>query len=300
VGRDGGSGHDLNNGIPVLSILGAVGIGSVAFERGAKFPRAYGADMKRMKTTHWAATAAVTSLALATTGCAENDSTIYVRQMQAETRDAECIVNSDPGSLTDSVGIYDPLCQFDDQGNITANCSTSPYRGFPLVGNGMVSRGDEDLLRAESNSVQLYGIEREVILPGGGLVTAEIGTADASFSAVAGFVEVSSPTNPGFGLTDAVLLTRDEAVGALQAAGGDTNVLVRFKLLGETLGGKDVETGIFDYPVEIRNRPGRFRSCDSIDLTEEIDEADVPCRLNQGGGVGFTDPRFDPSQNFCR
>lgn len=256
--------------------------------------------MKRMKTSNWAATALV-ALGMGSTGCAENDSTIFVRQLQFISRDTECVITDDPGALSDALGTYDPLCPAGAAS--AADCFTGPYRGFPLVGNGMVARGDGDLLRAESNSVQLYGIEREVIIPGGGLLTAEIGDDDAAFSAASGFVEVGSPSNPGFGITEVVLLTATEAFAAIQAAGGgDTNVLVRFKLLGETLGGKDVETGIFDYPIEIRNRPGRFLSCNDplVDLEAEIDDTDIPCLLNQGEGLGVNDPRFDPSQNFCR
>lgn len=258
--------------------------------------------MKRMKTSDWAATALVASFAVGTTGCAENDSTLYVRQMQALTRDTECIIAADTGALIDVLGTFDPLCEVDDDGNLTGNCSTGPYRGFPLVGNGMVARGDGALLRAESNSVQIFGVEREVIIPGGGLLTPEIGDDNGAFSAASGFVPVGSPTQNGFGITEVVLLTQTEALSALQAAGtGDTTVLVRFKILGETLGGQEVETGVFDYPIQIRNRPGRFLSCcdPRVDLTAELEEADLPCDINQGDGISFQDPRFDPAQNFC-
>ncbi|MEM6788855.1 MAG: hypothetical protein AAF928_02505 [Myxococcota bacterium] len=239
--------------------------------------------------------------ALVTSGCAENDATIYVLRLQARTVDNECVVTDEPDSEVVLRGRYDPLCAFDENGQVTNDCRTSPYEGVPLVGNGMVARGNEDLLRAESNSVQIFGIEREVIVPGGGVVGFEIDD-DESFAPAAGFVEVGSPSNPGFGITSVNLLTQEEAVAALQAVGSSAvNILIRFRVLGETLGGSDVETGVSDFPIEVRNRPGRFQNCGAFDLTMVPEEGDLPCSLNQDGGVGFGNPLFDPraADNPC-
>lgn len=255
--------------------------------------------MKRMKKSDWAMVAMAALFALPTTGCAENDATIFVRQIQARARDTECVVSPDPGALINLTGRYDPLCLLDGNGNATADCASGPFRAVPLVGNGMVARGDGDLLRAESNRVQIYGIEREVIPGGidGALLTPSLDDG-GSFGAASGFVDVGSPSNPGYGITEGVLLTQTEAVAALQVVGGSaTTVLVRFRLLAETLGGKDVETGIFDYPVEIRNDPGRFLPCSAVDLTQELEETDLPCDINQGDGLGVVDPRLDPRQD---
>ncbi|MEM1031980.1 MAG: hypothetical protein AAGN82_16650 [Myxococcota bacterium] len=239
--------------------------------------------------------------ALVTSGCAENDATIFVIQLQLQSTENECVVTDEADNLQVFRGLYDPLCAFDENGQVLNECETSPYLGLPLVGNGMVARGNEDLLRAESNSVQIFGIEREVIVPGGGVVGVEIDD-DASFAPAAGFVEVGSPSNPGLGITAVNLLTQEEAVAALQAVGSSAvNILVRFRLLGETLGGSDVETGIFDFPIEVRNRPARFQNCAGFDLTVVPEAGDFPCSLNQDEGARFINPLFDPraADNPC-
>jgi hypothetical protein len=122
------------------------------------------------------------------------------------------------------------------------------YEAVLLVGNQLISRGDNLQTRAESNKAHLEGaIVR---------VTDANGNDIAEFTAQSeGFADSANGTVAGFGLIGVTLLdapTLAKIAGGL-APGGTKLVLAEVKVFGETLGGDDLESGEFQWPIEVCN-----------------------------------------------
>ena len=160
--------------------------------------------------------------------CAETDSAIFVRQVQLAVADDNCIVTNDPGALPISRGVLD------------VSLSTAGYTATLLVGNQLVPRGDNDRLLPETSRVHLY--EAEVTLFDFG------GTQLAAYTQpITGFVDPTSNTSPGYGLTSLAIID-PSAVASLP---NNQTIVARIKVFGRTLGGIEVESGYWDYPIDV-------------------------------------------------
>lgn len=169
------------------------------------------------------------ALLVAATGCVDNDSTLFIAQVQARTVDNECVVTNDPEGGFITRGALDPLLQ-------------TTYMAAMLVGNQLVRRGDADRLRTESARIQLYQADVEVY-------DFEANLLDSFSQPIAGFVDVGTGTDPGWGVTDVMLVSENASLAAAAAGGGE--VVSQVKIYGETLGGLEVETGFWTFPVVI-------------------------------------------------
>jgi hypothetical protein len=170
---------------------------------------------------------AATVLALTASACVDNNVTLFIEKVMAPDPDDNCVAQSDPDGLFYGAGALDT--------------ALSPqYEAWVLVGNQMVARGDSDTLRPESSRIQLYEAEVEIFDSSGGTIS--------SFThPVTGFVDVGSGTEPGWGLAKVTLV--DAGTGG--ALGGLQTLISRIKIYGVTLGGIDVETGYYDYPIQV-------------------------------------------------
>lgn len=175
--------------------------------------------------------------------CAANESSIYIRSMMASPPDT-CQVTADPSALTLSSGSFDT--QFG-----------SSYSGWMLVANQLVRRGDADRLRTETSKVEFEKAVVRVIDPvklGGEEDPYDdsvlVGAAGATFTTpVSGFADASTGTTPGLGLAQVLMIPN--ALGKAIAKTGRANVVVDVVLHGRTLGGIDVETWHWYFPVVI-------------------------------------------------
>jgi hypothetical protein len=211
--------------------------------------------------------------ALLTTGCVDNDSTLFIVQVQAASVENECTITPDPGALFRSRGLLDLSLQ-------------RSYGAGLLVGNQLVRRGDANRLRTETGRVQLYQADVEVYDYTAAVIS--------RFSQpISGFVDVSTGTDPGFGVTN-VMLVDGVAADSLTAAGGAGEVVAQVKILGETLGGLEVETGFWSFPIVICSgcitvvqpetcEDDRIPSCSIGQDTAQVDARDVdpnhPCNV---------------------
>ena len=187
-------------------------------------------------------TTLVFGLAMGAMGCVDNNTTIFVRQVQAPDPANECVVTNDPSALARSRGYVD-------------GALADSYFAWLLVGNQLVRRGDNDTLRTESARVQLYTADVEVF--------DYTGATLSSFSQpISGFIDPSNGSEPGYGLTSLVLV--DQGV----VSGHSGIVVSRVKLFGETLGGDEVETGFWDFPIEV---------CADCFACIEPESCDDPC-----------------------
>jgi hypothetical protein len=171
--------------------------------------------------------------------CADNNQTIFIRQVQA-LRSPECIVNSDPTSLVSPVGYVD------------VGVATS-FTISPLVGNQLQARGDARQSKTETNRVQIQGAEVELITPTGAAV--DLGGAASSYTVIAsGTVDPASGADATYGVTSVEILPPAVLAGvrrslAAVGIGASRTIHAKMRIYGTTLGNTEVETGIFTYPI---------------------------------------------------
>jgi hypothetical protein len=165
-------------------------------------------------------------------GCADNESSLFVRQVQAMVA-PECRVTADPSAAFMPYGVLD-LTIGGDNG----------YQAAVLVGNQLVQRGSNDSIRTETARVTLRGAIIRVVDATGAEVIPSF-TVDGS-----GFVDPGAEDSPGFGLLGTTLIPPRFA----EASGGYVGwVTVWIKVFGRTLGGKDIESNELTYPINICN-----------------------------------------------
>lgn len=171
--------------------------------------------------------------------CATNDQTIFIRSALAPaiTRtNGVCTYTPDPTQLsllqaTMDVGVADS------------------YFAILLVGNQLISRGDPQNNRAESNRVHVNGaIVR---------VTETDGTLIREFTSLAtGFADPGTNNAAAYGLIGVTGIdapTKDILAGSLPNRTVSRTVVMNFKAFGVTLGGEDVESGEFQLPARVCN-----------------------------------------------
>jgi hypothetical protein len=190
------------------------------------------------------ASAVVTLGVLATAltpACAENDQSIFVRAALAPAQNRQngrCIYTSDPTQTFFSEGTVD--IAFRDT-----------YEARLLVGNQLIGRGDGQSTRAEPNRAHLNGAVVRVTDPNGAQL--------AEFTSVAsGFVEPQQNNQASYGPFFVTALDPQStmSIGGDLPPDGVTSrlVIANIKVFGRTLGGVDLESGEFQFPIRICNR----------------------------------------------
>jgi hypothetical protein len=173
---------------------------------------------------------AVALVAAGVTGCADNESSLFVRQVQAMEA-PDCTVTADPSAAFMPYGSLDLIIGGDNG-----------YQAALLVGNQLAQRGSTDQIRTETARVSLRGAIVRVLDNTGAEVISSF-TVDGS-----GFVDPGSGGTPGFGLLGTTLIPPDFAAASDGYLGW---VTVWVKVFGRTLGGKDIESNELSYPIDI-------------------------------------------------
>lgn len=162
-------------------------------------------------------------------GCADNESTLFIKGV-AKIGD-DCTYSSDGADGFLARGVYDVGFH-------------GSYQAGLIVGNQISGRGSEARSRTETSSVVLEGAEVR-------LFKAEGGAFKDAFSAPgAGFVEASGGEAASFGVLSVVLLPKlkkEEVTPALETG----YIIAEVKAFGRTLGGQEVESGTFRFPIDI-------------------------------------------------
>lgn len=174
---------------------------------------------------------------LVVSACADNEQTIFIRQVQAP-ESGECTYSADQSGTFYGLGVLDLAL-------------TNQYRAGLLIGNQMVPRANPDQPRAETNRVRLTEAEVHVQLADG----SEVGSFTVPGN---GFVDPGTGTEPGYGLFETVLVDPGSAQALsakLGCAGSRLSSVGRIvavtKVFGKTLGGKEVESSEFRFPIEV-------------------------------------------------
>lgn len=171
--------------------------------------------------------------------CATNDQTIFVQGVLAP-----------PSSRVGGICSYTPDPQAAQLLRGTMDVGlTDSYLGVLLVGNQLIPRSDPTNNRAESNRVHINGAVVRVTEPNGALIREFTATAT-------GFANPGSNGAPGLTLAGVVAIdapTRDILLPQLPNRTVSKTVLAFIKAFGVTIGGKDVESGEFQFPIEVCN-----------------------------------------------
>lgn len=196
------------------------------------------------------------SFAALVPSCADNNQSIFIRQIQA-LQAPECTVTSDATAFTSPTGFVDV--------GIATN-----YVLHPLVGNQLLARGDARQARAEPNRVQLEGAEVELVKPSG--ETVAIGGLPNPYSVIAtGTIDPTASADATYGVTQLEVIPPVFMAGYRQllAKGGPgttETIHAKIKVFGHTLGGTAVETGVFTYPITACYGCGVSVPAEAVDL----------------------------------
>jgi hypothetical protein len=237
--------------------------------------------------------ALLASAGLSTVACAENESSLFVIGVYALSR-TQCVADPNSTAVLLPAGTLDRTL-------------ASGYNAALLVGSHLTARGSRENLRTETSrlsiegaSITLYTTDnREIALPD---------------VAATGFVHPASGTDPGLATVFAQLI-RPADLGSLGPPG---QAIVRIRIFGTTLGGQEIESGDYDFPIQIcdgclisypseaadPDAPGDDYLCDpavdaEVETTEPIcslgQDVMVPCTFCAGFNPACRDPRLNLS-----
>ncbi|AKU96769.1 hypothetical protein AKJ09_03433 [Labilithrix luteola] len=171
--------------------------------------------------------------------CATNDQSIFIRGALAPSTNRQnnvCIYTDDPSQAELFEGSVD-LGIRDD------------YFGILLIGNQMTPRADNLNNRAESNRIHIDGAVVQVTNPDGSLIREFTSTAT-------GFADPSSNSAPDYGTIGVTLIdapTKAALLPLLPNRTASKMVVAKVKAFGRTLGGLDLESGEFQFPISVCN-----------------------------------------------
>lgn len=189
--------------------------------------------MKRILGQSLSLVALVLLGSVITPACVEDDGSIFVHHALAPpvTRQGGCLYTPDPTTAALSQGLLDTGVR-------------QTYELNLLVANQLIQRGDSLAPRAEANRIHIDGAVVRVTDANGGAIS--------EFTSVtSGFVDAASGNSPGYGIAQVTALDAS-TVAKLKVIAPDSKpvlVLANVKVFGKTIGGKDVETAEWSFPI---------------------------------------------------
>jgi len=173
------------------------------------------------------------------------------------------------------------------------------YSVFLQLGNQLVRRGNDTTLKVETSRISITSYDVEVLNSVGDVIDRGAdGPAAFSFTTT-GFVDPASTSQPGFGLALVTLIDGATARTFLSTGGG--LVTARVTIHGRTLGGDDISTRPWDFPITIYNGRLCVEPADDSCLAPESapkglcyirQDAEFDCRflLDENGGHSCSEP----------
>jgi hypothetical protein len=200
-------------------------------------------------------------------GCAENDATLFI--IGVAKMESDCTYSASASTVLLPRGRYDVGFE-------------GSYQVGLVLGNQMASRGQKSRSRSETSRIILEGAEVSLSLPSGSQFR-------PPFSAPgAGFVDVSSGSEPGYGIVTVVVVPYPSEYQSRKAAVDAGYVLAEIKAFGKTLGGQAVESNVFRFPIDVCygclvTFPASELGADGCELS--TDTTGVPCVWGQDSQV---------------
>lgn len=205
------------------------------------------------------------AVALLGSSCVDNESSLFIRGCVVPTDNGlkGCAFTPDASAKTWLSGVLDP--------------AQADYHCAMLIGNQLVARGDSKQLRTETSRIELHSA----------VVTVYDSTKTTTYTTftvpATGFVDPGTSTQPGFGIADAEILDRVTA----RAHAGET-VVAGVIIQGRTLGGLEVESAEWTYPIQIS---GPEAYCNLAPCYPNVKSTDMPVYTCHGGQDSATDCR---------
>lgn len=166
--------------------------------------------------------------------CVDNDSSMYVEGVLLLSPPA-CEVQADPSATQLLRGTLDVAF-------------LQSYQGAVLVANQLTPRGVKNQLRTETQGVELSGAEIVVTDAQGGVLE--------EFSVpTGGFVHSNTAESPGYGLAFVTMIPPqlgERLANQLGAnRGASRTVIANIRVFGKTLGGTELTSGEFTFPIDV-------------------------------------------------
>lgn len=209
------------------------------------------------------------SAAMLGAACVENESSLFIRACLTPSADT-CVAEPDEGSLAQSRGMLD------------TRFAGSGYRCQLLIGSQLVAVGSNTSLRTETSRVTIHSFD--VTIHG------DAGEVVASYTVPSqGFIDPASGSNPGLGIAEALLVDVQTAATVLGKAAGSSffpEVIVSVVARGRTLGGLEVASGEWQFPITICEGctcAGKDPACKTADSAKEdcLFGRDGHCRFQE-------------------
>ena len=171
--------------------------------------------------------------------CAENDQSLFIRSAllpSSNRQNGTCTYTDDPQQPSIFFGLLDVGLR-------------DNYFGVFLAGNQMVQRGDPLMARAESMRTHIYGGVIRVEYPDGTLIREFTATTT-------GFADPQNNNTPDFGVFGMIIIDAPTAAilrEQLPSRDLARSVNARIRVLGKTLGGKELESDDYIFPIQVCN-----------------------------------------------
>jgi hypothetical protein len=166
--------------------------------------------------------------AFSTVSCAENESSLFVIGVYALSR-TQCVADVSATAVLLPSGTLDREL-------------ANGYNAALLVGSHLTQRGSRENLRTETSRLSIEGAHITLYsTTGEELVRPDV--------AATGLVNPASGTDPGLSVVFAQLIRPAD----LEALGPAGQAIARIRIFGTTLGGQEIESGDYDFPIQICN-----------------------------------------------
>lgn len=170
--------------------------------------------------------------------CTDNDMSVYVEGVLAPPQNRQnnqCVYTPDPQATQLFSGTLDMSARGD-------------YTAVVLYANQMIPRGDPTQTRAESNRFHLDGAVVTVKEADGAVIHEFTSTA-------AGVAHPQNNNVPGYDIATVIMID-SQAIANIRAAGRalPRTVISTIRVFGRTLGGVEVESGDFNFPIRVCER----------------------------------------------
>lgn len=182
--------------------------------------------MSRLLHRILAGTVILSAGVIATTGCVDNDSSLFIQGV-LRPEAPECKVTPEPGSTFIGTGVLD-------------TAFSKEYHAWLLVGNQMTPRGTKGEARTETMRIRLNGAIVQLQNLKGDNVGDEFSVPGS------GFVSISSSEDPGYGAFEATLVPASTG-----SSFGGSMLIAKVRVYGETLGGQELESADFNFPIQV-------------------------------------------------
>jgi len=209
-----------------------------------------------------------------TAACVHDDSTIFVFDVlapQEVSNGQTCSFNSDTTQPFLSSGIAD--VDFVDE-----------YGAFFLVGNQMVPRGNPSTPTVETSYVQIQGAVVRITDSGGNQLANYTYLTSATIPPLNGTTPSFSPIGGPTGVT---IIDHDtmasQAVQSVVLGGGIARLVTYTRFFGTTTGGTNVESGEFEFPVDVCR--GCLIAFAPVDINPEFEPPNCGNAVTGAGGT---------------